>query len=291
MDFEKLKQSLIEKGADSKIFEMPAIRERLEKIVNCDIFVNSDGTIDFDGYHMERDEEKNKFSLEKVENSQKDVHYSMDDFVGDPNGYTLYKTKATKISINEYGIEDKLQVKEAEDVMKAKWENIKFDNIESPVKYQIDRINGRLEEHDLEANRYFECLDSGSWSMDMCSNELLTSKLSDGEKKEEVRYTITNFEKNMSEYVKKYPNLEEYYEKRKEELLDCIDAKYNKINDENNTLRDNNEKLQKMLKKSLGFAEKVRNSVVGKIFFGKSANEVLGDSNKDVKLLDDGEER
>lgn len=31
MDLEKLKQSLIEKGADSKIFEMPAIRERLEK--------------------------------------------------------------------------------------------------------------------------------------------------------------------------------------------------------------------------------------------------------------------
>ena len=85
--------------------------------------------------------------------------------------------------------------------------------------------------------------------------------------------------------------IEKLIEKRKEELLDCIDAKYNKINDENNTLRDNNEKLQKMLKKSLGFAEKVRNSVVGKIFFGKSANEVLGDSNKDVKLLDDGEER
>ena len=43
-----------------------------------------------------------------------------------------------------------------------------------------------------------------------------------------------------------------------------------------------------MLNKTIEFAQTVRNSPIGKIFFGKKAKEVLGDQEKDTKRLSDG---
>lgn len=48
------------------------------------------------------------------------------------------------------------------------------------------------------------------------------------------------------------------------------------------------EKLQTMLQKSLAFAQTVRDSRVGKLFFGKKAKEVLGEIDKDTKQLTEG---
>ena len=90
-------------------------------------------------------------------------------------------------------------------------------------------------------------------------------------------------------HPEKYPNLKEYYANKKIEILDAIDKNQERLNSENAALKANNENLQKMLSKSLKFAEKVRNNVVGKVFFGKSANELLGDKDKKIAMLEEGE--
>ena len=51
----KLINTMIEKGADPKIFDMPAMRERIESGMIKDMSVNSDGTIDFNGYGVRID--------------------------------------------------------------------------------------------------------------------------------------------------------------------------------------------------------------------------------------------
>ena len=104
-----------------------------------------------------------------------------------------------------------------------------------------------------------------------------------------VKDVISNFEKNAQKYTEKYPNLKEYYANKKIEILDAIDKKQERLDSENAALRTNNEKLQKMLSKSLKFAEKVRNNVIGKVFFGKSANELLGDKDNKIAMLEEGE--
>ena len=50
LDYEELKEILVQKGADAKLLDMPAIKERLMKqnISAEDILVNPDGTFNFD---------------------------------------------------------------------------------------------------------------------------------------------------------------------------------------------------------------------------------------------------
>ena len=57
-----------------------------------------------------------------------------------------------------------------------------------------------------------------------------------------------------------------------------------------NNLRKENQIQRKMLEKSLTFAQTVRNSAVGNLFFGKKAKEVLGEKNKNTKKLPEGRE-
>ncbi len=49
----------------------------------------------------------------------------------------------------------------------------------------------------------------------------------------------------------------------------------NNKNEENVDLKEKNKKLQSMLKNTLGFAETIRNSRVGKFFFGKKIKELI----------------
>ena len=49
-----------------------------------------------------------------------------------------------------------------------------------------------------------------------------------------------------------------------------------------------NRKLQNMLNKTIEFAQTVRNSPIGKIFFGKKAKEVLENKYEEIKQLPDG---
>ena len=76
--------------------------------------------------------------------------------------------------------------------------------------------------------------------------------------------------------------------KRRKELLERIDERTLTLISDNLTLKSNNDKLQKMLSKAMEFAQTVRDSAVGKIFFGRKAKEVLGNQEKDTKSLSDG---
>lgn len=282
----KLINTMIEKGADPKIFDMPAMRERIENGMIKDMSVNSDGTIDFNGYHMERNKEYKGITLERISEKQGEVHYINNDPIGD-NGHAVYSITAEKISINEYGIEEKIEIKEDKGESKDKWENVKFDEIEAPKKRKCFRKDGMIFEYDIDKKTYSEIYDYGYWSIEG-DPAFETFSIIYGNAKS-VKDVISNFEKNAQKYTEKYPNLKEYYANKKIEILDAIDKKQERLNSENAALKANNEKLQKMLSKSLKFAEKVRNNVVGKVFFGKSANELLGDKDKKIAMLEEGE--
>lgn len=112
---------------------------------------------------------------------------------------------------------------------------------------------------------------------------------------------IKQFEQN-SEYTKQFehPNLPiwaGYIAKRKAKLESAIDNQIEQkkadeikapLEKKIRELEEQNRKLQNMLNKTLEFAQTVRNSPIGKIFFGKKAKEVLGDQEKDTKRLSDG---
>lgn len=290
VDYENLKEEMIKMGAEPQIFDMPAIRERIENGGIEDIFVNKDGTVDFNGYHMSKIDSKDgeEISLQKLNKIEKVIK---DDYL-EENEETLYISDAQKIIINEYGIEVKKEEKEYMGKSKEEWEKFSFDNfdnIKKPVKKQYIRKDGLILDYDVETKRYMEFYDDGSWQIDG-SIESLISILS-SEDGESIKDTLSSFEENARKYTEKYPNLQQYYSNKKNELLDCMDKKQKSLRFENATLKENNQKLQKMLGKTLKFAEKVRNNVVGKIFFGKSANEILGDKDKNLKLLEDGEDR
>lgn len=53
-------------------------------------------------------------------------------------------------------------------------------------------------------------------------------------------------------------------------------------------LKTKNKQLQSMLTKALEFARTVRDSRVGKLFFGKKAKEVLSEQDKNIKQLPEG---
>jgi hypothetical protein len=90
---------------------------------------------------------------------------------------------------------------------------------------------------------------------------------------------------------KRIPN--EEIERRKQVLSQAYDKQkeikplQEKIDElENQVLH-----LQSMLSRSLEFADTVRKSPVGKMFFGKKAKELLGDNDKDTKQISDGREK
>lgn len=69
-----------------------------------------------------------------------------------------------------------------------------------------------------------------------------------------------------------------------------IMSKVSKLQNDVENLTQENKRQRKMLEKALSFAETVRNSSVGRLFFGKRAKEVLGEKNKNLKYLPKGRE-
>lgn len=58
-----------------------------------------------------------------------------------------------------------------------------------------------------------------------------------------------------------------------------------KLENDVQNLTQENKRQTKMLEKTISFAENVRNSAVGRLFFGKKVNEVLGEKHNNVKRL------
>ena len=64
--------------------------------------------------------------------------------------------------------------------------------------------------------------------------------------------------------------------------------KVSKLQNDVENLTQENKRQRKMLEKALTFAQTVRDSSVGRLFFGRKAKEVLGEKNKNAKQLPEG---
>lgn len=102
---------------------------------------------------------------------------------------------------------------------------------------------------------------------------------------------LEQFDKNIK-FTKKFehPNWIIYTSQRRKELETAIKVqeKILPLQKKISELESQNNKLQVMLSKTLSFTQAVRDSKVGKLFFGKKAEEVLGEQDKNAKQLSDG---
>lgn len=334
MSYEELKEALIEKGADAKLFDMPAIRERLEResIVPDDIVVNFDGTFNFGNYIVEKKktekivEEPGSEQPEhfKSVNTALDAPFSIDDTYGAatprktvhqdeiltiveckeasiPNNAALdapFSTdenyqksskglKAILTIVDTDGIEIETQEIEnsqflKEETQKGKLSYRTFDARADLVSKRTIRDNGMIVETD-STGRQTEFYDDGKYNLSL--NGMASIGTQEGSR---PTIAMSAYDTNSQKLVKKYPQLQSSMERRKQSLMKQIDSRTLSLMSDNSTLESNNERLQKMLQKALTFAQTVRDSRVGKIFFGKKAKEVLGEQDKNAKQLPEG---
>ena len=317
MAYEELKEALIKKGADAKLFDMPAIRERLEK-ANCsidDIAINTDGTFNFGNCIMQKatiDQEKEisvwhdepplgdvgygdgYFSSEKKKVSQ-DVLYIVENFeverqknqaldapfnLGEDYKPTFIEQLAKLTIVDSDGIEVETQeIVNGNLLNKGNLSYKSFEEHPSLVSKRLTRANGIITE---EKNGHkWESYDIGRWDL----REMDTFGTREGESPVAVILACVD---NAQKLEKKYPHLHSSINKRKQELMQQVDARTLAFRSESINLRSQNDKLQRMLQKALSFAQTVRDSRVGKLFFGKKAKEVLGEQDKDAKQLPEG---
>lgn len=321
MSYEELKEALIEKGADSKLFDMPAIRERLEKITCSvdDIVINTDGTFNFGNCTMqksiiEQEEEisvwhdeppmgdvgygEGYFSSEKKKVSQ-DILYLVEHFEVerqknqaldapfnlDEEYKPTYREELAKLSIVDVdGFEIETQEIDngnfvRDELGKGTLSYKSFEEHQNLVSKRLTRSKGKITEE--KDGQKWESYDIGKWDL----KETATFGTDEGERPVAM---ILACEDNAQSLEKKYPHLKSSIEKRKQELMQQIDERTLAFRTESINLRGQNDRLQKMLQKTLSFAQTVRDSRVGKIFFGKKAKEVLGEQDKDAKQLPEG---
>ncbi|MGN1299550.1 MAG: hypothetical protein ACI4UE_06185 [Candidatus Scatovivens sp.] len=287
-NYEEAKKNLIEKGAEEKLFEMPSIRERLEKL-NIrveDVIVNEDGTFNFGAYRIKKVNLENggSFAIQTTSEKEDNTHYVMDDPLWLEEKSQAYLTTAQVTYINEEGIEIETKIKEKYGHNECA--DVDFEDIKAPLKRVYIRENGIITERD-QNGREVKFYDNGHWSILDGDDALCSFGTIEGDK---ISRTISIFDSNTQELVTKYPNLQQSSEQRRKELLRRIDERTESVVAENQKLKSDNERLQQMLKKALSFAETVRNSSIGKLFFGRKAKELLGEKNKDAKQLSEGRE-
>lgn len=287
-NYDDAKKNLIEKGADEKLFGMPCIRERIEKL-NIrveDVIINEDGTFNFGVYKIKRVNLENRscFAIQTASEKEDTTHYVMDDPHGLEEKSEAYLTTAQITYINEDGVEIETKIKEK--YGHNEYADADFEDIKAPLKRVYTRENGIITERDQDG-RKVEFYDNGHWSILGGDDTLCSFGTIEGDK---ISRAIAIFDSNTQELVTKYPHLKESIEQRRKELMSRIDERTESVVAENHKLKSDNERLQQMLKKSLSFAEIVRSSSVGKLFFGRKAKELLGEKNKDAKQLSEGRE-
>lgn len=289
-NYDEARKNLIERGVDEKLFEMPSIRERLEKL-NIrveDVIINEDGTFNFGAYKIKRVNLENGscFAIQVAKEVKDDRHFIIDDPTGwlSENTEDVYLTNASITYINEDGVEIETKIKEM--YGHNEYDDVDFDDIESPVKSVYTRKNGIITKIDQNGGKN-EFYDNGHWGILGGDDVLCAFGTIEGDT---ISRTINIFNANTQKLVTKYPNLKQNIEQRRNELMSRIDERTRRALSESSELKRDNEKLQQMLEKALTFAKTVRDSSVGKLFFGKKAKELLGEKNKDAKQLSEGRE-
>lgn len=333
MTYKELKETLIKKGADAKLFDMPAIRERLEgkSISADDVTINPDGTFNFGNFTMSKVKIKEKKETEErevlaiVETGYKTMHKNaaLDaPFSASIDYEGSYESLVAKLFIvDEAGFEIEMQEIDNSSTVKKSIEDgtlsyETFQNNPGLISTRYKREDGIIQyatrgdftrATSSENRTYYN---HGHWRIE--------NPVYDGPSQEKafwdqkysgfvetsgqyssVGYALNKYNANTDRILRRYPQLKEYCEKQRAKIYPKLSQQgiegdkehrksYEDLEKENAELRLNNEKLQAMLQKALSFAQTVRDSRVGKLFFGKKAKEVLGEQDKDAKQLLEG---
>ncbi len=323
MTYEELKEALIEKGVDSKLFNMPAVRERLEKvnfgrISLDDIVINPDGTFNFENCIMQRG------IIEREEEVPIDYERVVDPINGEMEKCTTYKRqKVSKevLTIVEYFEKEykKNQALDAPFNLRDDYEStfkeliaqltiVDDDGIEIETqeidnglivrdKLQQGTLNYKFfEEHpEIVSRKYTRSKgiiieekeeNNHRWEFYDSGSWKIEAVASIGTREgDSPTSAMKEFEYNSQKLAQKYPHLQDSIRKREKELMEKIDSRTLGLISENINLKVQNDRLQKMLQKALTFVQMVRDSRMGKLLFGKKAKEVLGEQDKNVKQL------
>jgi regulator of replication initiation timing len=313
MNYKQFKEELIKKGADSKLLDMPAIKKRIEfkNLSVDDVTINPDGTFNYENSSMSKEKtEKGADIIAIIELTEETRHTNsaLDGQFALAEDYdsSFINPLAILTCVNSEGIEIQRKVIDSEYFINNQMQNGGL-NFKS---FSTDNSDLIFEEYVKEGgfirysrkSRFAEAIDSKEYRVYDHGNWNITNPPYRGGSQDkairESAYTgfvgdtespslaIKKFDLNTARLVSEYPQLQEYVKARKAELMDSIDEQMHNMVTQNQTLKSSNEKLQKMLGKSLGFAQQVRDSIVGKMFFGKQANAILGE--KDTKQLSDG---
>ena len=264
---------LKDKGVNSKLLEMPAIVEYL-----YDTYLKTLTTTEL--------LDSKSFSVD----SNGNFTFGSTSFSLDGNGAKRYNTNSGRIvHINEYGIED---LEYSEDDWRDLYNNLSRKNGEIIF---TSGNNGNGSSHRttyLDKGNYslsdsigIRILGDDDYDVDSLDSEKIDSPQIDSEK------LLAEFDSNSEEIKATYPITAEWYDQTRKSLLECIENqnnptfRYKKIIEglekKVTLLQADNKHLTSMLNRSLSFIEDVRNSSVGRLFFGKKIQKYRDDSMSD----------
>lgn len=317
--YEELREALIAKGVDAKLLDMPAVRERLEKgriSPEDDISVNPDGTFNFGKCILEKVQiEKEIQEAVTVEDTgvpycpeveyvtkkvQRDVltiveHFEVEEkknsaldapfHLSEDYEPTFRHSEAQLTIVDDDGFEEERQVINNEffvdeQLQKGNLSYRTFKERADLVSGKTIRKDGMIVETDSSGKEH-KSYDNGKWN--------LSSGSSIGTREgDRPASAISTYDDNSKKLVSKYPHLQSATEKRRQALMHQIDERTLSLMSENFTYKNTIIKSQKLLQEALAFAQTVKRSKVGNLFFGKKAKKLLGEIDEDAKQLPEG---
>ena len=327
LNYDELKAALVEKGVDPKVLDMPAIKERIQfkDIPLEDFKVNPDGTFNLGNLVMQktkRTEEIKTWVYHEEEFDGMDASYSSEEtkeierdiitmvecsevetkknaaldspfWLDDDYEPTMKELMAKLTILDMDGIEIETQEFRntpfiQERMKKGTADYSIFTDRPDLVEEKHYRSPGKIIRSEKRGDKEYkwEFYDNGRWSLSLDGDASFGTDIGDMPARAIDRFSI-----NARRVVSRYPELKEVMARRREELMETIDERTTKTFSRNLTLEENNKKLLSMLQKALDFAETVRSSGIGRIFFGRKAKEVLGDKAKNLEKLAEGREK
>ncbi len=191
-----------------------------------------------------------------------------------------------EIKLNEYGIEVSLRG----------GESAGYTSIMERESGTVRHFEGRDSD-----GWYDETIgtDNGSWSIEQAVGTTIERNHQRGDKVN-IGPTLSVFDINADEITDFYPETAHWYEAKRTQLIRAVEnhnqakeaesspeatveylgREVTRLQDENKRLRSSNEKLTHMLGVTLEFADDVRRSPVGNLFFGRKLRKVERSSNQ-----------
>lgn len=219
-------------------------------------------------FRIKKKENEDNFEVEEISESERTVQYSIDFPWDDP--YKLYSVTKTIYSLDENGelVDKKIGTIECINKEDAKEENIKiYKSPISELESSIDKVTGENERQRKMLEKTLNFAEEVKRSK--VGNIFFGKRLKTLSEKSEdtsldsdsISREDENNKKSLSPYESKMLELESRYAE----------------------LKKDNTELEKMLMKSLSFAEEVRNSKVGSLFFRKKLKKLYPTDNGDTE--------